>query len=310
MEVEMNGNLSNSSTNSNYNGFESNTVGCGTDSGGPLTSTPISDRSIDGEVEQPTSTSYIENGGGGGGMTAPKYGTLIPNRVFVGGISCQTSESELMQLFSKFGAIRGTKIIMDRAGVSKGYGFVTFETEDEAKRLLNAMNHREMAPIVHRDRRLNIAPAVKKQPMMQRQNVTYGSQGSIGASSTFSPPPFDSYYYAPGQSPQGEFFVPPVPIQDNYFQQQTHGFSNGGFSNGISNALSTGLTNGYSNGGLANGYSSTTQVTDGMGQFYTVPNLGMGQAIQGPNGSIIFVPMPSMPSMPQCQQLNSVNWIV
>ncbi len=47
-----------------------------------------------------------------------------------------------MQLFSKFGAIRGTKIIMDRAGVSKGYGFVTFETEDEAKRLLNAMNHR------------------------------------------------------------------------------------------------------------------------------------------------------------------------
>lgn len=176
----MNGNLSNSSTNSNYNGFESNTVGCGTDSGGPLTSTPISDRSIDGEVEQPTSTSYIENGGGGGGMTAPKYGTLIPNRVFVGGISCQTryymhpcsisrsiyfticmyvccdcenkffpfftSESELMQLFSKFGAIRGTKIIMDRAGVSKGYGFVTFETEDEAKRLLNAMNHRVLKP--------------------------------------------------------------------------------------------------------------------------------------------------------------------
>ena len=29
---------------------------------------------------------------------------------------------------------------MDRAGVSKGYGLVTFETEEEAKRLYNAIN--------------------------------------------------------------------------------------------------------------------------------------------------------------------------
>lgn len=66
---------------------------------------------------------------------APKYGTLVPNRIFVGGISASTTEAELAQAFSVWGNVKATKIISDRAGVSKGYGFVTFETEEEAKRL-------------------------------------------------------------------------------------------------------------------------------------------------------------------------------
>jgi hypothetical protein len=36
-------------------------------------------------------------------------------------------------LFSAYGRVRAAKVISDRAGVSKGYGFVTFETEEEAK---------------------------------------------------------------------------------------------------------------------------------------------------------------------------------
>lgn len=99
---------------------------------------------------------------------APKYGTLIPNRIFVGGIrwamntiqsidqfvevgfyfsslffallfsivlSGDTTEAELCRVFSSYGNVKSTKIIVDRAGVSKGYGFVTFETEQEAQRL-------------------------------------------------------------------------------------------------------------------------------------------------------------------------------
>lgn len=74
-------------------------------------------------------------------MAAPKYGTLVPNRIFVGGISANTSEAELAQLFSNYGNVKATKIIADRAGVSKGYGFVTFETEEEAKRLQQEVNN-------------------------------------------------------------------------------------------------------------------------------------------------------------------------
>ncbi|XP_037789168.1 LOW QUALITY PROTEIN: uncharacterized protein PB18E9.04c-like [Penaeus monodon] len=92
------------------------------------------------------------------GNNAPKYGTLVPNRVFVGGISASTTEQDLLELFSQYGSVKATKIISDRAGVSKGYGFVTFETEDEARRLTQEADN-----IMLKDRKLNIAPAIKKQ---------------------------------------------------------------------------------------------------------------------------------------------------
>ncbi|XP_030380097.1 protein boule isoform X2 [Scaptodrosophila lebanonensis] len=92
-------------------------------------------------------------------LTAPKYGTLIPNRIFVGGISGDTTEADLTRVFSAYGTVKSTKIIVDRAGVSKGYGFVTFETEQEAQRL-----QADGECVVLRDRKLNIAPAIKKQP--------------------------------------------------------------------------------------------------------------------------------------------------
>lgn len=53
----------------------------------------------------------------------------------MGGISANTTEQDLLDLFSQYGIVKATKIISDRAGVSKGYGFVTFETEEEARRL-------------------------------------------------------------------------------------------------------------------------------------------------------------------------------
>ncbi|KAG8181453.1 hypothetical protein JTE90_017515 [Oedothorax gibbosus] len=66
---------------------------------------------------------------------ALKFGTLIPNRIFVGGIAPNTTEAELHSIFATYGNVKATKIILDRAGVSKGYGFVTFETEEEAREI-------------------------------------------------------------------------------------------------------------------------------------------------------------------------------
>ena len=90
-------------------------------------------------------------------------GTLVPNRIFVGGISANTTEGELLQLFSNYGTVKAAKIIQDRAGVSKGYGFITFESEDDAKRPLKDADN-----IVLRERKLNIAPAIKKQVRRRR----------------------------------------------------------------------------------------------------------------------------------------------
>jgi len=96
--------------------------------------------------------------------SVPKYGTLIPNRIFVGGIANDTTESELKHFFSAFGAVKDCKIILDRAGLSKSYGFVTFESQEDAEKVLKRMSDTLML----RDRKLNIGPAVRKQQMSSR----------------------------------------------------------------------------------------------------------------------------------------------
>ncbi|XP_067618951.1 protein boule-like [Eurosta solidaginis] len=103
-----------------------------------------------------------------GPLSAPEYGTLIPNTIFVGGISGDTTESDLCRVFSAYANVKSNKIIVDRAGVSKGYGFVTSETEQEAQRLKT-----DCECVVLRDRKLNIAPAIKKQSIVATNGVVY-----------------------------------------------------------------------------------------------------------------------------------------
>lgn len=110
-----------------------------------------------------SSSTDSSNSSSPAGLNAPRYGTMVPNRVFVGGIATSTTEAELQELFSNYGQVTNTKIIVDRAGVSKGYGFVTFDTPDGAQRAQAAGNN-----LMLRDRRLNVAPAIKKQPFTTR----------------------------------------------------------------------------------------------------------------------------------------------
>jgi len=107
------------------------------------------------------------------GGHAPKYGTIIPSRIFVGGIAANTTDAELKQYFTAFGAVKDTKIITDRAGVSKGYGFVTFETQEDADRIIK----KESDNLIFKDRKLNIGPAVRKQglPRTYDTNLHAGS---------------------------------------------------------------------------------------------------------------------------------------
>lgn len=113
------------------------------------------------------STTSTEGSPSPAALNAPRYGTVVPKRIFVGGISANTTEAELHELFSHYGVVTNTKIISDRAGVSKGYGFVTFDTEEEAQRAqLSASN------LMLRDRRLNVAPAIKKQPFARVYDPT------------------------------------------------------------------------------------------------------------------------------------------
>lgn len=67
------------------------------------------------------------NGSSGPPNERPAGGVkLIPNRIFVGGMSRETTDEDLFQAFSGYGQVRSTKIITDTEGNSKGYGKFNF----------------------------------------------------------------------------------------------------------------------------------------------------------------------------------------
>lgn len=103
----------------------------------------------------------------------PRYGTVIPNRVFVGGIEFKTEEEDLHNYFRHFGAVKDTKIIRDKDHSSKGYGFVTFEDPDDAERV------RQQESFILNGKKLNIGPAVRKQPPFYKDGVQAGPPGAV-----------------------------------------------------------------------------------------------------------------------------------
>ncbi|KAK9175510.1 hypothetical protein WN944_027517 [Citrus x changshan-huyou] len=63
------------------------------------------------------------------------------SKLFVKGVSFSTTEEMLADAFSQFGQVTEATIITDKGkNRSKGYGYVTFSTEEEAQNALTEMN--------------------------------------------------------------------------------------------------------------------------------------------------------------------------
>lgn len=119
---------------------------------------------------------------------------LIPHRVFVGGFPAATSESELRTLFEKFGHVREAKVIRSGEGASKGYGFITFDSEEEAKLV---MEKAEREKLEFRGRRLNLGPAVRRTTRYPRYPQEYTLATPTGQLLTASAFGGFSYAYPP-----------------------------------------------------------------------------------------------------------------
>jgi hypothetical protein len=75
----------------------------------------------------------------------PRRGLDRPAKLFVGGLSSDTSAEDLREAFSRFGALVDVAIIPDRnTGRSRGFGFVTFENDANAEEAVKAMNGAEL----------------------------------------------------------------------------------------------------------------------------------------------------------------------
>ena len=99
-------------------------------------------------------------------------------KLFVGGINWQTTDDGLREAFERFGNVEEAKVIMDReTGRSRGFGFVTFTTEDEAKDAMASMDGTELEG---RTIKVNVAEDRRRGPGGPRGPRHGGGGGGFG----------------------------------------------------------------------------------------------------------------------------------
>lgn len=70
---------------------------------------------------------------------------MSSSRLFVGGLSYGMDDMTLRESFTSFGEVIEARIIMDReTGRSRGFGFITFTSGEEASAAMSGMNGREL----------------------------------------------------------------------------------------------------------------------------------------------------------------------
>ncbi|HEX7480247.1 MAG TPA: RNA-binding protein [Polyangiales bacterium] len=63
------------------------------------------------------------------------------NRLYVGNLSFQSTSETLRDAFAAHGSVTDVHLVTDRdSGQSRGFGFVTMGTDQEAQAAMNAMN--------------------------------------------------------------------------------------------------------------------------------------------------------------------------
>ena len=85
------------------------------------------------------------------------------NRIFVGGLPWAAGESELRTHFEACGEITDAVVVMDRdSGRSKGFGFVSFETDEAAANAIdNFRTSIIRTPIESPERQLSIGTRIR-----------------------------------------------------------------------------------------------------------------------------------------------------
>jgi len=66
-------------------------------------------------------------------------------KLFVGNLSFQTTEDEVLRAFTPYGNVESVSILTDRmTGQSRGFGFVEMPDRTEAQNAINALNGAEL----------------------------------------------------------------------------------------------------------------------------------------------------------------------
>ncbi|KAJ8570547.1 hypothetical protein K7X08_037519 [Anisodus acutangulus] len=70
---------------------------------------------------------------------------MSSSKLFVGGLSWNTNDNILQEAFSKYGEVVEARVIHDReSGRSRGFGFVTFNSAEDASAAIQALDQQEL----------------------------------------------------------------------------------------------------------------------------------------------------------------------
>lgn len=96
------------------------------------------------------------------------------NKLFVGSLDYSVTTEELKALFAQFGDVTDCIVLVDKfTGRSKGFGFVTFATAEQADAAVAALNEAD-----HKGRKLSVSKARPPKPREDRGG--FGGGGRSG----------------------------------------------------------------------------------------------------------------------------------
>ncbi|KAH9551730.1 hypothetical protein CY35_09G028300 [Sphagnum magellanicum] len=152
---------------------------------------------------QMVATSMLQKSGAAAAAALPAVYMLqrgmASSKLFIGGLAWATDEQTLKEAFSSFGEVIEAKIICDRdTGRSRGFGFVSFKSEQEAEVALQEMDGRDLA-----GRTIRVDYATQRAPGerpggslprggggysptgVHRENSTFGGSNDFGGGGSF-----------------------------------------------------------------------------------------------------------------------------
>lgn len=155
-------------------------------------------------------SSRPQSHGGGGGSGGGHHESMVSMEgvnkfvLAVFNLSIYTTESELYDVFSKFGPLKRATVVLDaKTGRSRGFGFVYFDSIEDAK-----VAHAQANGIEIGDRRVRVDYSATDKPHDPTPGVYYGKVS-----------------YSKGGPPLG----PPAPVAGNMGAPMTSGGGGGGY---------------------------------------------------------------------------------
>lgn len=133
----------------------------------------IDGRPVEAKIAEPKSAGGVR---AQGYPRADTQGEVKTKKIFVGGLAPHTDEAAFKEYFEQFGGIEDVVVMYDQTTQRpRGFGFVTFESEDAVDRVFQVGGYHDL-----HDRKVEIKRAVPKDRMPDNSAGGKGGKGSYG----------------------------------------------------------------------------------------------------------------------------------